>query len=560
MDDKIQPAERDKIILELFRDSFIHVAKCVKEELVLPEIQPKFPDLEDEDKKTLCEDEKYIDFKKKRDALVTRWGQHIKCAKKANAKAHECQQVLKRIWNIRKKFKINIESIELPTDEQQNIYLEHLKVLLAMEQQLKFENFEQNKLRTQTTDGQTPTASKEHMEEEHRPDKSIVSSKADTDSDNDDIQTTDNSRKRANKIEDEYSSHKAETESTNSGPDDTKSSDSFIENKEELERDQPMDTSDTNDVEVTKQEELGKLQKENEELKTKLKEKKSNAKKAKQEIQAKYKSLKDSEVRLKEANDLSQSLSEENERLQSVNTSFEKVKAEFKEANDKIQALNEENDRILKNLKLPDEKAKKMLTTLQKKFKDETKQKEDMQQKLEEQIKKKDALSQMCDKYKAACLKLQETKQTQDERFDNMQRPKTAPSRQYREMQILVETLKGEKESLMQRLSKVAGMKMKDNNPAIADLSDPNRPEKLSEKFREIYDNAWTNLLDAITEKTGDSDEIGVKQIVNALTMMYNTCKNTISNNRKAIAKLVGYPEDCFDKPYAGGKEGHDIV
>lgn len=67
------------------------------------------------------------------------------------------------------------------------------------------------------------------------------------------------------------------------------------------------------------------------------------------------------------------------------------------------------------------------------------------------------------------------------------------------------------------RLSKVAGMKMKDNNPAIADLSDPNRPEKLSEKFREIYDNAWTNLLDTITEKTGESDDICVKQIVSAL-------------------------------------------
>lgn len=106
-----------------------------------------------------------------------------------------------------------------------------------------------------------------------------------------------------------------------------------------------------------------------------------------------------------------------------------------------------------------------------------------------------------------------------------------------------------QKDNLLQILSKGAGIKMKDNNPAIADLSDPNRPEKLSEKFREIYDNAWTNLLDAITEKTGDSDEIGVKKIVSALTVMFDTCKNTISNNRREIAKLVGYPEDCFDKP-----------
>lgn len=36
-------------------------------------------------------------------------------------------------------------------------------------------------------------------------------------------------------------------------------------------------------------------------------------------------------------------------------------------------------------------------------------------------------------------------------RLANMQRPQTAPSRQYREMQTMVETLKDEKESLMQR-------------------------------------------------------------------------------------------------------------
>ncbi|CAG2203742.1 unnamed protein product [Mytilus edulis] len=89
--------------------------------------------------------------------------------------------------------------------------------------------------------------------------------------------------------------------------------------------------------------------------------------------------------------------------------------------------------------------------------------------------------NERCDKFKAAYKKQQKTIQTQAE-----------------------------------RLSKVPGMKMKDNNPSIADLSDPNRPEKLSEKFREIYDNAWTNLLDDMNEKTGDSDDICIKQIVSA--------------------------------------------
>lgn len=58
---------------------------------------------------------------------------------------------------------------------------------------------------------------------------------------------------------------------------------------------------------------------------------------------------------------------------------------------------------------------------------------------------------------------------------------------------------------------------MKDNNPTIADLSDPNRPERLSEQFREIYDNSWTDLLDKLNEVTGESDEVCVKQILETL-------------------------------------------
>lgn len=55
------------------------------------------------------------------------------------------------------------------------------------------------------------------------------------------------------------------------------------------------------------------------------------------------------------------------------------------------------------------------------------------------------------------------------------------------------------------------------NNQAVADLRDPHRPVKLSYKFREIYENAWNDILDVITAKTGASDEICVKQIISGL-------------------------------------------
>lgn len=66
----------------------------------------------------------------------------------------------------------------------------------------------------------------------------------------------------------------------------------------------------------------------------------------------------------------------------------------------------------------------------------------------------------------------------------------------------------------------VAGRKMEDNNPAIADLSDSDRPEKLSEQFREIYDNVWTDVLDDITDTEKVEDDVIMKEIVWVLQVM----------------------------------------
>lgn len=57
------------------------------------------------------------------------------------------------------------------------------------------------------------------------------------------------------------------------------------------------------------------------------------------------------------------------------------------------------------------------------------------------------------------------------------------------------------------RLSKIAGSKLTFNNPDIADLSDGNRPTKLAEKFGQLYDDAWTDSLEELTEVEAGLDE-----------------------------------------------------
>ena len=63
------------------------------------------------------------------------------------------------------------------------------------------------------------------------------------------------------------------------------------------------------------------------------------------------------------------------------------------------------------------------------------------------------------------------------------------------------------------RLSRELGTKLSDNNPAITDLSDPNRATKLAEKYNEVYDNEWTDALETLND-VGLSDEDAIPKLL----------------------------------------------
>ena len=72
------------------------------------------------------------------------------------------------------------------------------------------------------------------------------------------------------------------------------------------------------------------------------------------------------------------------------------------------------------------------------------------------------------------------------------------------------------------RLSAVAGDKLRYNNPGIADLSDEYRPNKLAEKFSELYDNEWTEFYEDLertgnVETTGNTEENIIGQLLQLL-------------------------------------------
>ena len=65
-----------------------------------------------------------------------------------------------------------------------------------------------------------------------------------------------------------------------------------------------------------------------------------------------------------------------------------------------------------------------------------------------------------------------------------------------------------------------------DNNPDIADLSDPNRAMKLGEKFSSLYDDDWTDTFQTLTEKFKMTDEEAIQQLLEILLVMLSKSNN----------------------------------
>ncbi|XP_060608166.1 uncharacterized protein LOC132760244 [Ruditapes philippinarum] len=95
---------------------------------------------------------------------------------------------------------------------------------------------------------------------------------------------------------------------------------------------------------------------------------------------------------------------------------------------------------------------------------------------------------------------------------------------------------------------------MMDGNPDIADLSDPFRPTKLAEEFREIYDDDWTHAYEELdTNSKPESDNIDtltylIKEIQTFCTYsssqqinaMEKVCKDELVNPKVHILKHSG--------------------
>ncbi|XP_021367111.1 uncharacterized protein LOC110459261 isoform X2 [Mizuhopecten yessoensis] len=112
-----------------------------------------------------------------------------------------------------------------------------------------------------------------------------------------------------------------------------------------------------------------------------------------------------------------------------------------------------------------------------------------------------------------------------------------------------------EKDYWINRMSSMAGKKLRDNNPELIDLSDSNGPLKLADKFSELYDNQWTSASEHLHTTCQMSNENAIQQLSSLTKECYSSCYEKAGRQLQYLQKIVltGTWEDdvdaCDSKP-----------
>lgn len=120
------------------------------------------------------------------------------------------------------------------------------------------------------------------------------------------------------------------------------------------------------------------------------------------------------------------------------------------------------------------------------------------------------------------------------------------------------EKLKNEKQSLLSRLSQLAGVQMTENNPNVTDLSDINRPINLGEDFSEIYDNEYTDVLVYLKRKSDDVKNMQDKLLKTA-EICHKFCEDFEKKQFKEILGVFHLPDDRQSLPKGVIKHVKDL-
>ncbi|XP_060600428.1 uncharacterized protein LOC132753897 isoform X3 [Ruditapes philippinarum] len=118
-----------------------------------------------------------------------------------------------------------------------------------------------------------------------------------------------------------------------------------------------------------------------------------------------------------------------------------------------------------------------------------------------------------------------------------------ALKKQVTDVQIEAGKEREAKEDAITRLSAIISNRVRDNNPDIVDLSDPNRPEKIAGMYSELYSNQWTDAYEVL-ESTFKNNENKIFQfLVDILKICFETCQEEGEKELERLRSSVKHVE-----------------
>ncbi|KAL3879269.1 hypothetical protein ACJMK2_031571 [Sinanodonta woodiana] len=120
--------------------------------------------------------------------------------------------------------------------------------------------------------------------------------------------------------------------------------------------------------------------------------------------------------------------------------------------------------------------------------------------------------------------------------------------------------LEDEVNTLRFRLSELASAKMTHDNPTITDLSDPDRPTKLAEKYSILYDNQWTDAFAELTKSEPKASEKAItEQLLNILTDGFNFCKKVRQDQVTKLEQTMLDPAQSTKSSQSNSNQVNEI-
>ncbi|XP_071127153.1 uncharacterized protein [Mytilus edulis] len=117
---------------------------------------------------------------------------------------------------------------------------------------------------------------------------------------------------------------------------------------------------------------------------------------------------------------------------------------------------------------------------------------------------------------------------------------KMLPLFEYLKLKETITSQRNQIEDLASRLSGIASQQLADGDPGFTDLGDKNRPQKLGERFAELFDETWSSAYESLKPKGIDDDESdeGTMDILQQIVqVIYDVCQEISQDQIQRLIK-----------------------